>query len=54
MNETVAKNQPQIFANLAALRQEMEKMAVKTKRPSNAEREQRQEAQGLVLVIRGK
>jgi hypothetical protein len=54
MNETASKNQQQIFANLTALRQEMEKMAGKTKQTGDRKRDERQEVQRPMLVIRGK
>jgi hypothetical protein len=54
MNEAAPQIKQQLFANLAALHRQLEEMAIKTKRPGNAEPEQRQEARGPVLVIRGK
>jgi hypothetical protein len=54
MNETAVKNNQQVFFDLKALRRELEEMAVKTKKPDNSERRERQEVQGPVLVIRGR
>jgi primosomal protein N'' len=43
-----------LLANLKALHQQLDEMAVRTKQPDSTEREQRQEIRGPVLVIRGK
>lgn len=54
MSNAIPQAQQRCFANLNALRKELEEMAARTKPPASAEREQRQEVQGLVLVIRAK
>jgi hypothetical protein len=54
MSTTTPQAQQQCFANLNVLRRELEEMAVMTKPPASTEREQHQEVQEPVLVIRGK
>ena len=54
MSNAIPQVQQRCFANLDVLRKGLEEMAIKTTRPDHTEREQRQEVQGPVLVIRGK
>ena len=53
MSQTSPSTADQRLANLKALHQQLEEIAVSTRRPDGTEREQRQEIQGPVLVIRG-
>jgi hypothetical protein len=44
----------QCLANLAILQKQLEELAAGTKRPGSQERDQREEAKGPLLIIRGK
>ena len=54
MSQTSPSTADQRLANLKALHQQLEEIAVSTRRSDGTEREQCQEIQGPVLVIRGK
>ena len=54
MSGAIQQAKEQHFANLNALRRQLEEMVVNTKRPGSTEQEQRSEVTEPVLVIRGK
>jgi hypothetical protein len=54
LSDAIPQPQQQHFANLNALHRQLEEMVVRTRRPGGNKREQRQEVQEPVLVIRGK
>jgi hypothetical protein len=49
----VKQNSQHVFFDLKALRRELEEMAASKKKNANRERQESQEVQGPVLVIRG-
>jgi hypothetical protein len=53
MIDAAPQSKQQRLANLEALHRQLEELAARSKRPGS-EREQHQELQGPVLVIRGK
>jgi hypothetical protein len=53
MSDAIPQATPQPLANLDALHRQLEEMVTRTKEPGT-ERNQRQEVEGPVLVIRGK
>jgi hypothetical protein len=54
MPEAAKQNNQHVCFDLKALRRELEEMAASKKNHANRERQDSQEVQGPVLVIRGK
>ena len=54
MSDAAPPATEQPLADLVTLHKQLEELATRTKRPSSAERERRQQVEGPVLIIRGK